>query len=94
MATYEAWWDPADESYTCGTSAGLAEQRKNGLLSPEATLLYSFEAATTEEAYSIHSLRMGWGPYMPLGDPSECPRCGAWFYRDGSGECWRCNTSE
>ena len=94
MATYEAWWDPSDDSYTCGAARAVAEQLKKGLLSPDAQLLYRFEAATPEEAYAIHSLRMGWGPYVPVGEPAQCPQCGAWFYPEGSNECWRCNSSE
>ena len=52
--------------------------------------LYEFEAATYEEAASIHSLRMGWGPYTPMGEPRACEQCGAWYYPSGSSHCWRC----
>lgn len=93
MATYEAWFNPSDHSYSCGTAERMAEWRTNGALGSDAQFLYSFEAATPEEAYSIHNLRMGWGPYKPLGEPALCPVCGAWFYPEGSGECWKCNSS-
>jgi hypothetical protein len=52
--------------------------------------LFDLEAETGEEASSIYNLRMGFGPYIPMGEPEPCPKCGAWFYPQGSGECWRC----
>jgi hypothetical protein len=71
--------------------SGAAEERRSkGLLSDRATMLYSFEAATHEEAFAVHALRMGWQPYRPVGEAAPCPRCGALFYPEGSGECWRC----
>ncbi len=54
------------------------------------TLLYSFEAATWEEACAIYHLRQGWEPYRPEGPVEECPKCSAKFYPKGSGQCWRC----
>lgn len=90
MATYEAWFDPDDESCSCSTKAGVDDLRRRGLLGGKAQLLYSFEAATYEEAQALHNLRMGWGPYRPLGEPAPCPSCGAFYYPEGSGECWRC----
>ncbi len=90
MAVYEAWDDPDDNAVMCGTTASVEESRSKGLLSENARLLYRFTAATHEEAQSIHSLRMGWGPYQPHGDPSKCPVCDAWYYAEGSGECWQC----
>ena len=92
MQTYEAWWNPDDESYTCAPSSTMADNRTRGLIGPNAKLLYTFTAATLEEAQSIHNLRMGWEPYLPNGDAAECPSCGAWYYPDGSGECWRCSS--
>src|SRR5689334_30513 len=68
----------------------MERYRREGTLGPRAVLLYSFEAATHEEAQAIHSLRMGWGPYRPEGEPKPCPTCGAFYYPEGSGECWRC----
>lgn len=94
MATWQAWRDPADDSITCGTVAQIAEYRRRGQLGDDAELLYAFEAATYEEAQSIHHLRMGWPPYRPLGAPGECPACGATFYPEGSGECWRCSSPD
>lgn len=93
MPTYQAWHDPADNSVTCGTVEQLADYRRRGYFSDRAEFLYSFEAATVEEAQAIHYLRMGWGAYQPVGPAAPCPGCGAWTYPQGSGECWRCDPS-
>lgn len=53
--------------------------------------LYSFEAATWEEAMAIYALRQGWSPYKPAGEATPCPACGATYYPKGSGECWQCD---
>lgn len=90
MASYEAWADPTDSSTTLATREEIAHHRAHGLLSSNAVLLYQFEAATFEEANAIHALRMGWAPYTPGGEAAPCPRCGAVYYPEGSGECWRC----
>jgi len=55
-------------------------------------LLFEVVAETFEEAMSIYNLRMGYGPYVPSGQPSECPVCASWYYPEGSGQCWKCNT--
>lgn len=93
VATYQAWHDPDDFTVTCGTVAEIAEFRRRGELSARAEFLYSFEAATHEEAAAIHYLRMGWGAYNPTGPASPCSACGAWTYPHDSGDCWRCNTA-
>lgn len=53
-------------------------------------MLWEFEAATSEEAMSVHFLRLGWAPYRPEGEPAPCPRCGSIYYPNGSAECWKC----
>ncbi len=55
-----------------------------------AELLWEIEAETLEEALAIYHLRMGFEPFVPAGSPESCPKCGAPFYPEGSGECWRC----
>ncbi|MBI2381191.1 MAG: hypothetical protein HYV16_10595 [Gammaproteobacteria bacterium] len=55
--------------------------------------LYTFEANTHEEAMAIYYLRQGWAPYKPEGNAEPCPECGAMYYPQGSGECWRCPRS-
>jgi hypothetical protein len=89
--TYEAWNDPDDDSVTLAPAGTAAELRAKGLLSVRATLLYRFDADTSEEASAIHALRMGWEPYRPIGESTPCPRCGAIYYPQGSGQCWRCD---
>lgn len=86
---YEAWEDPEDDSISLSSSEEAAHQRSTASLSKKARLLYRIEADTFEEAAAIHNLRMGWGSYNPLGDPSRCPKCDGWYYPKGSGECWR-----
>jgi hypothetical protein len=53
--------------------------------------LYTFEAASSEEAMAIYYMRQGWAPYKPEGEATPCPICGAMFYPKGSGECWSCD---
>ena len=84
---YEAW-ETED-----GAALLPSEQMEKWRTNPAMRLvkkLYEIEAATGEEASAIHYLRMGFGPYKPAGEPEPCPKCGAWFYPQGSGQCWRC----
>lgn len=84
---YEAW-ECAD-----GFAFFASDQLATHEADPTTRLvrkLFECEAHTGEEALSIYHLRMGWGPYTPAGNPAPCPRCGAWFYPEGSGDCWRC----
>jgi hypothetical protein len=69
----------------------LEEQRK---LLDTTEFLFVVEAATHEEAAAIYNLRMGFGPYTPMGEPANCPHCDSWYYPQGSGECWQCSGSE
>lgn len=87
LTQYEAW--ECEDGVVLFDSAQLEKMRSNSamLLTQK---LYEFAAATAEEASSIHNLRMGFGPYKPMGEPAPCPRCAAWFYPQGSGQCWRC----
>lgn len=64
--------------------------KRRGILPTDAVLLWEVEADTWEEAQAIHHLRMGFGPYVPMGDSKPCPKCGTPYYPEGSGECWRC----
>ena len=90
MARFEAWDDPSDQSITLAKSEDIPGLRERALLSSDAYQLYAFEAATFEEANAIHFLRMGWEPYRPEGPGVPCPDCGATYYPQGSGDCWRC----
>jgi hypothetical protein len=88
---YEAWQGDAGCSITFAPVENIQQQRANGLLPEDARLLYRVEADTWEEAMAVHYIKMGWSPYVPEGEPKECPRgCGAMFYPQGSGECPNC----
>ena len=88
--TYEAWQDPDGLATTFTPRENIQELRDKNLLAPNATLLFSVDADTFEEAMAIFHLRMGYEPFSPIGESSPCPKCGAQLYASGSGECWRC----
>ena len=54
-------------------------------------LLWRVEAGSHEEAMAIKNIRLGYGPYVPLGDPAPCPKCSAMYYPNGSAQCWHCD---
>jgi hypothetical protein len=56
----------------------------------DAELLFEYEADTPEEAMAIYQLRLGFGAFLPMGDPEPCPKCGAIYYPGGSSICWHC----
>lgn len=85
---YRAYREP--KCTTLHTEASEDQARRKGLLSDDAELLWEIEADTQEEAMSIYHLRMGFEPYQPMGYWEPCPKCGAVYYPEGSGECWRC----
>ncbi len=87
---YQCWADPADSSLSLLQAQKVAEHRSLGLMSDAATVVYEFAAHTGEEAMAIHCLRQGWAPYLPMGDAAPCPKCGAAYYPEGYGDCWRC----
>ena len=90
MKIYTAWHDGKTKS--CMLVPGEGPPRYlNGSLQPDCeVLLWRIEAATWEEAMAIHNLRQGHGDYVPMGEAKPCPKCGAMYYPEGSGECWRC----
>lgn len=87
LTEYEAW--ETEDGAVMFPSVQLNSMHTNSAVRLTRHL-YTFEAATGEEAAAIYSLRMGFGPHTPVGSPQPCPKCGAWFYPQGSGECWRC----
>jgi hypothetical protein len=87
LRKYEAW--ECKDGFAFFSSDQLPAHKQN----PAMRLvkkLFDVEAHTAEEAHSIYNLRMGWGPYKPMGEPEHCPKCSEWFYPKGSGDCWRC----
>jgi hypothetical protein len=90
MGTYSAWKGSNGKGGTLIAGDG-PPRFVDGTLMPDCELLlWKFDAATFEEASAIHHLRMGDGGYMAHGNPAPCPKCGAMYYPEGSGECWRC----
>jgi hypothetical protein len=87
---YQVWSDPEDNSLSLLRFQDVKQSRDQGQLSNRAVLRYNFIANTGEEAASIRNLREGWAPYLPMGDAAPCPKCGAMFYPEGYGDCWRC----
>lgn len=87
MSTWSVWSN-ADRTQTALVEGDARPRFSNGTDDPEATVrLWLIEAATYEEAATIHHLRMGWGAYKPVGPATPCPSCGAMFYPEGSGFC-------
>jgi hypothetical protein len=87
---YECWFDPQDSGLCLLRFENVQRNRENGQLSERAVLQYSFIAHTGEEAMAVHHLRQGWAPYVPMGEAAPCPTCGANYYPNGYGDCWRC----
>jgi hypothetical protein len=88
---YEVYQGMDGCSLTLGTPETFQQLRSNGLLENDAKLLFWIIADTLEEAMAVRNIKMGWAPYVPEGEPKECPRgCGAMFYPEGSGECPNC----
>jgi hypothetical protein len=85
---YRCW--RADGSVALVRLDHEAAQRQAGALPENASLQYSFAAASYEEAMAIHYLRQGFSAYQPVGPAVPCPQCGALRYTAGSGECWQC----
>jgi hypothetical protein len=87
---YQCWFDPEDNGLALLRFSDIQEAREQGQLSEAAVLQYAFIAHTGEEAMAIHSLRQGWAPYLPMGGAAPCPNCGAQYYPECYGDCWRC----
>ncbi|MFG6433329.1 hypothetical protein [Roseateles sp. LYH14W] len=87
MAIWSVWTN-ADDSQISLTPGEGPPRFGNGTSDPGATTrLWLIEAATYEEAATIHHLRLGWGTYKPMGEAAPCLRCGALFWPEGSGVC-------
>ena len=54
-------------------------------------VLWRCEAGSYEEAMAIRNVRLGYVPYVPVGEPAPCPRCGAQYDPGGSAQCWKCD---
>ena len=87
LRKYEAW--ETEDGACFFSSDQLSAHEKNPAMKL-VKKLFEVEAHTGEEASAIYHLRMGWEPYKPMGEAEPCPKCGAWFYPQGSGDCFRC----
>jgi hypothetical protein len=89
--TYEAWIDEEERCIILGNLENILWHRTHGGLRPVAKLLHRIEVDTPEEANAVHHIKMGWEPYVPMGEAALCPKgCGAFYYPHGSGECPNC----
>ena len=87
MKKFHAWRTSEGSVYVSRDSFVLED-----LAGPEQTaeILFEIHAETAEEAAAICNLRLGFGPYEPIGEPERCPHCDFWYYPEGSSECWQC----
>lgn len=87
---YSAWTNAANSAVSFVPGEGPPCAADGTKLPDCEVLLWKIEAATWEEACAINHLRLGHGSYSASGAAKPCPKCGANFYPEGSGECWRC----
>ena len=66
MQTYELWQHESDYSFFPASNATAREQLPAG-----ASMIWSVETASWNEACAKRNEYLGWGPYEPLDDDSE-----------------------
>jgi len=66
---YESWRDPDHYGLTFAPAFNIIKMKRQGLLDPQATLVYSCEADSWIEAMTKYHEAMGWEPYKPMEDP-------------------------
>lgn len=64
MIIFEAWEDENGITFT--TKENIVDFRSKSLISNDAKFLYQIEAASYEEAMTLHHIKMEWEPYIPL----------------------------
>lgn len=84
-------WEMEDGSIQFGT---YESNRKSAPKEERKRLVHCVDLPTFEEALAVHHLRMGWGPFKPMGNAEPCPACGAFYYPEGTGACYRCCLEE
>ena len=85
-------WRSLDGSQTGLSEGGELPRLANGDPVPGFdVLLWQVEAGSHEEAMAIKNIRLGYGPYVPLGESAPCPNCSAMYYPGGSAQCWNCD---
>ena len=90
LTKYRAYKSESESCIWVTVAGREAELRKQKMHAEDTVLLWEIDAYTYEEMMSIHNLRCGFGPYNPTGELVNCPKCAAYFYPQGSGDCWRC----
>jgi hypothetical protein len=90
MTKYRAYKSESESCIWVLVAGQEEELGTQNMHAADAVLLWEIDAHTYEEMMAIHSLRCGFGPYNPMGEPENCPKCTAYFYPQGSGDCWRC----
>jgi len=80
-------WEMVDGSVILGT---VESNRRNAPPNERCRLVHSVDLPTLEEAQAVHHLRMGWEPFKPMGKAEPCPTCGAFYYPEHTGKCYRC----
>lgn len=88
QTTFEAWED--EISVTLSTPENIERKKSLDLFEGQLNFLHTIIADTYEEAMAVHHIKMGWDPYMPQGESSNCPKCNSIYYPKGSGECPKC----
>ena len=90
---WEIWvsnQDNGTEIYTLRADE-VQDMQEKGLMQADAVLVHRYIADSPEEASAISSLRLGFGPYKPMGKPVLCSnQCGSYYYPEGSGICPKC----
>jgi len=69
MIIFEAWEDETGITFT--TKENIVDLRSKSLISNDAKFLYRIEAASYEEAMTLHHIKMEWEPYIPLNKMDE-----------------------
>lgn len=91
---YSAWGEKENSEARCLVEGEGPPRFANGEIDRTCPdLCFYIEANSWEEAMAIYHLRQGWEPYRPMGEAAKCPSCGAIYYPEGSGQCWRCNSA-
>ena len=90
LTKYRAYKSEAESCIMVTAASKEDELRQQNMFAADNVLLWEIDAHTYEEMMAIHSLRCGFGPYNPTGEPENCPKCNGYFYPQGSGDCWRC----
>ena len=91
LKKYSVWSNDEGDVYSVTTGEERPKYANGEYEKDAKELLFIIEACNWEEAMAIYNLRLGYNPYKPQGESAPCPRCGANYYPEGSGQCWKCD---